>query len=83
MIHKFGRLYSVYSIIKCWLYYLCCTICAVAYFILYRLYLLTTTPVLLLPPPLSPLVTTNLFSISTSLLLSCYILWFAVHLDST
>ena len=83
MIHKFGRLYSVYSIINCWLSYLCCTICAVAYFILYSLYLLTTTPVLLLPPPLSPMVTTNLFSVSMSLLLSRYSLWLALFLDST
>ena len=43
------------------------------YFIPGNLYLLIPFPYLLLSPPLSPLVTTNLFSVSMSLVSFCYI----------
>ena len=67
------RLFSIYVTIKCWLYSLCYTTYPHSLFLLNSsLYLLIFYP-MPLTPSLSPLATTDLFSISVSLFLFCYI----------
>ena len=67
------RLFSIYVTIKRWLYSLCYTTYPHSLFLLNSsLYLLIFYP-MPLTPSLSPLATTDLFSISVSLFLFCYI----------
>ena len=73
-------------ILKYWLYSLCCTIYPHSLFILYILVCILSSPtsILSLLSLLSPLVTTNLLSVSVNLFLFCYIFLFIyLFLDFT
>ena len=64
VIHSFWRLYSIMVMITCCLYSLCYTVHHYSFFyICSSLYFLIPYPYLTAPTPLSPLVTTSLFSI--------------------